>query len=270
MKTGIKIPYDMFLDEHSKATEMLLDGFGGREGYLSYLATELTAVEVGVVFHDTDGVVLKNAVAKCKEYGLLVSIHGGLNEVENAQLFFKPYLPLFQAGLQECYNITVHPFENPEETKKLLAEICQAIEKNGYPVCIMLENQRYTRESLKDTLCKNVAQIVREINSPYLYCCFDFGHQLYNQINYGDAFDPTEAEFLSLVKHTHIHSLYGEQTHFPLSCGKTMLEENIRLLKHYGYDGVYLLELAPARYLREFDIKASIEDSLRILKTALL
>lgn len=166
----------------------------------------------------------------------------------------------------EVYNITVHPFESFEETKKLLKDVCQTIDEKGYPARIMLENQRYTRESLKDTLSNSVAQIVSEIDSPYLYCCFDFGHQLYNQLKYGEDFDPTKASFLSQVKHTHIHSLYEDQTHFPLSCGKTLLEENIRNLKEYGYDGVYLLELGPKRYFRQFDLKASIVDSISVLK----
>lgn len=270
MKTGIKIPYDIFCEEKSETTKKLLECFNGCDGFFGYLEKNFDTVEIGVVFFGTDGSILKDGAFLCSKFGLNVTIHGSLNDIKNAEEFFTPYLPLFESDLQDYYNITVHPFENPDDTEKLLEDICRCAKNNDYPVRITLENQRFTNERLINTLCKNVAEIVNNINSKYLYCCFDFGHQLYNQIKYGEKFDAVESDFLSVVKHTHIHSLYNDKTHFPLSCGETLLEYNIKKLLCHNYDGVFLLELAPARYLDEFDIKTSIEDSIRILKTALL
>lgn len=270
MKTGIKIPYDIFCNEMSETSKKLLTSFCGIYKFLGYLGENCDAVEIGVVFHNTNGEILKTGVKLCNDFGLNVTIHGGFNDTKSAEEFFAPYIPLIKSGLQEFYNITVHPFENPEDTEKLLTEICKYIEEYKYPVRITLENQRYANENLKNTLCRNVAEIVKSINSKYLYCCFDFGHQLFNQIKYGENFDPVEGDFLSVVKHTHIHSLYEESTHFPLSCGETLLEYNIKKLLSYNYNGIFLLELAPARYMEKFDIKKSIEDSIYILKTTLL
>lgn len=268
MNFGIRVPFDIFFDKSDGTSQLLCESFGGSERLFSFLKEQIDTVEISVIRCKTDGDKLKQAVAICKSYGLNVTFHGSLNEVTSAEEFFAPYLPLFEAELQGIYNITVHPFSNPQETVKLLSEICVCIENQNYPVRITLENQRYADEKFRQTLCTNVSEMVSEINSRHLYICFDFGHQHSNKRKCGDDFDVPDEKFFSAVKHTHIHSWYNGVTHFPLNCGETDLEYNLGKLMEHNYDGVYLLELAPDRFSSQFDLKESIAASISILKTA--
>ena len=269
IKFGIKIPVDLFEYAAGSVCEKLCDSFGGRDGYFKYLKSEIDTVEISMVkYKITDPDTLLSAVTECKKYGFEVSLHGSGNGVSCGEEFYKPYLPLFEAGLQSSYNITLHPFECPQKTEELLRGICEEADKMDYPVRITLENQRFANENLINTRCRNVAEIVKNINHPRLYTCFDFGHQLSNEEKQGKEFDIPDHEFIETVRHTHIHAYYNGSTHFPLSCGKTMLERNITKLIECGYDDVFLLELVPERYYNTFDIKQAVIDSISVLKTA--
>ncbi len=268
MKFGIKLPYDIFCNEKSKASHLLCEAFGNADTLLDFLSKQIDVIELGVVEHTVNPLILKEAASICKRYGLSVTIHGSMSDINTADEFFAPYTMLFSSGMQALYNITVHPFSNPESTKALLSSICKYIDEMNYPVRITLENQRFTNENFRHTLCRDVADIVKSINHPKLYTCFDFGHQLSNVRKNGVAFDIADDAFFSVVRHTHIHSFFEGVTHFPLSCGETALEYNLTKLMQHKYDGALLLELAPARYCDRFDIKASILSSISILKSA--
>ena len=268
MKYGIKLPYDILTGEMSEISRAICDAFGGVDGLLAYFAANLDAVEIATVSLKTEGDALLAACRRCASYGLFVTVHGSLDGVTEADSFWKPYLPLLASGLQESYTVTVHPLSDPTESERILRAVCAKAETEGYPVTLMLENQRDKNAQYPHRLCRQVAERVRAINSSCLRMCFDFGHHLSNIRLNGMDFDPFDAEIFPLVGHTHIHAVSGSDTHFPLYGGETLLEENLTGLMRCGYDGVLTLELLPGRYMDRFDIRESIVSSVSILKTA--
>ena len=257
-RIGLSIPFGLFT-EAKKGAKEFIDAFGGEEAFLDFCADNVDSTELRMVACDADPRVVLNAVKVLKSKGLWVTIHGTLGED-----FFAPYRELFAAGLQESYNITVHPLATAEATEKMLREICGEIESCGYPVMIALENQRLKRDKFYGT-CADVEEIARKISSRHLELCFDFGHQLTNER--AETEPAPSGEFLTRVVHTHIHSL-AERTHYPLTVGDCTLDRNITELLSRGYEGVMNLELSPARYVGEYDVKSSIEGSVAILKAA--
>lgn len=257
-RIGLSIPFGLFTEEKKGAKEFI-DAFGGEEAFLDFCAASVDSTELRMVACDAAPRVVLNAVKTLKSKGLSVTIHGTLGED-----FFSPYRELFAAGLQESYNITVHPLATAEETEKMLRKICEEIEREGYPVRIALENQRLKKGKTYG-ICADVEEIARVINSKHLELCFDFGHQLTNEI--AETEPAPSGEFLTRVVHTHIHSI-ASRTHYPLTVGSCKLDRNITELLSRGYEGVMNLELSPERYATELDVRASIIGSLAILKAA--
>ncbi|MBQ8746906.1 MAG: MBL fold metallo-hydrolase [Clostridia bacterium] len=268
MKYGIKLPYDILAGEMSEISRAICDAFGGTDGLLAYYAANLDSVELATVSSQTDGDELLVACRRCAEYKLFLTVHGSMDGVTDAGAFWKPYLPLFASGLQESYTVTVHPLKDPTESERLLRAVCAKAEAEGYPVTLMLENQCDRKGRYPHWLCRSVADTVRQIGSPYLRMCFDFGHQLFNVQAKGADGDPFDGAVFPLIGHTHIHAVSSGATHFPLDGGEVLLEENLTGLMRCGYDGVLMLELLPGRYMDRFDIRESIVSSVSILKTA--
>ncbi len=269
MKTGIKVPFDIFSEKISENSKKLCDLFGGAEGYIAMLSKYVDNIEISAVKPDSDPKQVMYAMDIIRKHGLSMTIHGTLDNASDAETFFVPYLPILESHAQEMYNITVHPYDSPLETERILTDVCKYIDKNKYPVRITLENQRFSDECRIHSMCRDVAEVVRRINSEHLYNCYDFGHHLSNIRKFGDRFDVCTDRFLDTVKHTHIHSLFEGRTHFPLNCGEVLLEQNLTELIKRNYDGIWLLELMPERYDERFDPERVILDSVSVLKTAL-
>ena len=268
MRFGTKIPFDIFLDSPSLASQRLLAGFGSREALLDTCAELLDGVEIGILSPNTDGETLLSCLTECTQRGLAVSVHGTLSGAAAAEEFLKPYLPWLHAGISPLRHITVHPLPTKEETVRLLSEICERIECDGLPLRINVENQRDREAISPHESCLGVLDCICTVGSPFLGLCFDFGHRLSNLRKNGPDSDPVSEGFWRAVRHTHIHSYYNGRTHFPLSVGETELEENLFSLLAQGYQGLYLLELAPDRYPAEWDAKESLLSSISVLKAA--
>ena len=266
MKTGIKLFFDMFSENISEKSKMQCDAFGGRDEYFKYVAENCDSVEISPVRATDDPEYMLYAAKTVNGLGLHFTIHGVLG---HESVFFNPYKLLFKSKLQPLYNITVHPYEDMEETKRTLAAICDIARAENYPVRITLENQRYSSEGKLHNLCRDVAGCVAEIGSPYLYNCFDFGHQMSNALKQGEEFDEVTEQFLSQVRQTHIHSYDCNSTHFPLYCGSVRLEKNITGLMRCGYDGVLMIELDHGRYEGRHDLKKAVVGSIEALKNAM-
>lgn len=261
-KFGCSLNFSTFTNEPTEGAVQLYNKFGTKEKLLEFCSESLDTVELRTVRRGADPLDVLNAVMLLNSYGITVTIHGVIGYADE---FFAPYLLLLDEKLQSSYNITVHPAKTVEETERMLREICQRIEEKQYPVFITLENQRIKNGSTFG-VCEDVLRIVKNIASPHLGICFDFGHQVSNE--HLVCPDPVSDEFISLVRHTHIHSFYDGRTHFPLDCGETLLEGNVFALLKSGYDGVLSLELEHERYSDKFDIRASLESSVSVLKTA--
>lgn len=268
MRFGLTLRMDLFTDEPSRSSHLLLCEFGGREGLFSYLKEKVDTVEISTIGSKSDPEVFLNAVKCCKEYGLEVTVHGLLKEAEAAEDFFAPYLPLFEDSLQENYNITLHPLNEKEDTVRVLSELCNYADKMACPVTFTLENQRLTHECSVNGICQSVREIVEKVNHNRLNTCWDFGHYLSNKRKNGEKYDPFDEKFLQKVQHTHIHSMYEGTTHFPLFCGETELDKNLALLIENDFDGILSLELDFGRFADEFGLKESLCRSVEILKNS--
>ena len=261
-KIGCSLSFSTFTNEPTECSRQLCESFGGKEKLFEYCAENLDTVELRMVKHGFDQLEVLNAVKQLNAHGITVTIHGEIGEVEE---FFSPYLLLFDAALQDCYNITVHPAKNEADTVRMLKSICRRIDEKGYPVRITLENQRI-KHGNEFGICGDIVKIVDNVASAHLGICYDFGHQLSNARLHGK--DEVCRGFISGVRHTHIHSFYDGRTHFPLDCGEALLEKNLSALFESGFDRVLSLELEPERYSERFDIKTALENSVSVLKIA--
>lgn len=268
MRFGLTLRMDLFAKEPGEASRKLLEEFGGLEYLFSYLREHVDAVELTTIDSKNDPTAFKKAVRYCSEYGLEVTIHGLLKENEPAEDFFTPYLPVFEASLQENYNITLHPLKKKEDTIGALMELCEYADQKAYPVTFTLENQRLVDEDSVNGICKSVGEIVEQVNHHRLHTCWDFGHYLSNQRKNGEDADPFTESFYEKIRHTHIHSMYEGTTHFPLFCGETELDRNIALLIENDFDGILSLEVHFARFVGVFGLKESLCRSVEILKNA--
>lgn len=268
MRFGSSLPFDIFCDSASEASAELCSSFGGKENLFKYLGENIDTVEIRTVAPDSNPQNVLNAVRLCNNYGLCATIHGQLREQEKPEEFFAPYIPLFESELQEEYNITLHPLNYKEDTEKVLREICSYVDKNNYPIMLTLENQRIVSEYSINKICASVAEIVNNVNSERLKTCFDFGHQLSNEIKQGNESDIITDDFAQLIRHTHIHSVYNGRTHFPLDIGETALERNLSILIKNNYTGILSLELDFPRFYGNIDLKEALCNSVSVLKTA--
>ena len=268
MKIGCSLPYDIFSDDMKEISKKICDCFGGKEKLLETLAKELDTVELRAVRNGASEDDVYKAVSMCRKYGLGVTIHGDIRGAGSAEEFFAPYLKLFKSDFQEFYNITVHTLHYKEETAEFLEKACvYAIEKN-YPVRITLENERLKNEFSVNGICTAVDEIVKKVNSPILFTCFDFGHQLSNIRKFGEDEDVVPDDFLSMARHTHIHSLTDGTTHYPITVGETLLDKNLKDLINRGYGEVLNLELEAQRFDDKVDIKDAFLNSIATLKAA--
>jgi sugar phosphate isomerase/epimerase len=110
-----------------------------------------------------------------------------------------------------------------------------------------------------------VTSIVEAVAHPALGICWDFGHAFFNYRSGLISAEPPDT-FLQKVIHTHIHDLGPTgTTHFPLREGVVPLARNCELLRFAGYDGVYNLELEPARYPDDTELSTTLYDSVATL-----
>jgi len=268
MRIGCSLPFNLFSDEMNEISKKICESFGGKESLFTEISKVADSVELRAVVGTENPEEVFNAVKILKEHNLWVTIHGDVRKIKTAGEFFRPYIMIFESGFQPFYNITVHTLQTKEESVAILTEICNyAIEKN-YPVRITLENERLKNEFSINGICTAVEEIVKQVNSPILFTCFDFGHQLSNIRKFGEEEDVVPDDFLSMARHTHIHSLTDGTTHYPLSEGETLLDKNLKDLINRGYDEVLNLELEAQRFDDKFDIKDAFLDSIAILKAA--
>ena len=264
MRYGCTLPLDLFTPTPSESSAALIKGFGGTDALFAWLGDNLDAIELGTVRTTTDPELLLRAASVCHAHGLTVTIHGALADGDSPDAFFAPYLPLFAAGLQPAYNVTLHPLKEVSATRDMLRALLAA----DLPVTFTLENQRNRSAETAGWGCAPVAELVDEIGDRRLGTCLDFGHQLSNFHKFGPEQDPIPQSFYSLAGHTHIHSYYNGTTHFPLYLGETLLEEHITALRQAGYTGILNLELHAERYFKEFDARDALAHSVGVLKDA--
>lgn len=248
-------------------TNMLKDGL---TPFLTRLQTAgCTHIELRAIRRDTPKEIIIGAVRTAQEAGLLLTVHGALSD-EPAELFWSRLLPVLTAQKNLC--VTVHSASTREETLLLLRRMGEYALLHHPGVRLALENNRSKKgDNINLVECAGVASTVGAADLPNLGTCWDFGHFYWDHLTHPSLLPdalPPEA-FLQRAIHTHIHSVYANTTHFPLTMGDLPLKFFIRALQKAGFSGVYNLEPEPERWDESIDAADEIIRSVEILRNTL-
>jgi sugar phosphate isomerase/epimerase len=139
------------------------------------------------------------------------------------------------------------------------------------PVQFALEILRNRADSGKIHIGDSYQEIVNllsKFDNQNLGICWDFGHaNAMHQRGLQDQFPPPE--FLKKVIHCHVHDCRDEKTHLPLGMGAVPIEQNIRQLKQFHYDGILNLELLPHRIADPERFLDHVEKSVKIIRNSI-
>ena len=228
-----------------------------------------THIELRAVRFDTPEEIIRGAAAALKEAGLFLTVHSALRD-EPAEVFWGRLLPLLAA--QENLCVTVHSAATRKETLRLLRRMGKYARLHHPAARLALENNRSKKGDNIDLVeCGGVLETVQAVGLANIGTCWDFGHFCWDHLTHPSLLpdDLPPAAFIARAVHTHIHSVYEDTTHFPLTMGAIPLPEYLRALRCAGYTGVYNLEPEPERWADSTDAASEIILSLELLKTAL-
>jgi len=272
LKIGCSLPFKLFTGPaENEACLALLAGAGGSVSRLleGIRRAGAQSVELRSVGLDADPDEVLNAFEQCLAAGLAVTIHGHMPRAsQNSSAFFLPYHKLFEAG-QNPLIITLHALAEQAQTAEILDRLANIAKANGLPVLLALENSRQKSPGDAANSCENVCNILSLTADKAIGICWDFGHYYYNLTHFTpNAGVVPPDEFLSKVRHTHIHAVYDEKTHYPLDIGELPLQRYCGALNACGYTELLNLELEPARYYKEMDPYQHLITSLEMIKEA--
>ena len=272
MKIGCSLPFKLFTGPaENEACLALLAGAGGSVSRLleGIRRAGAQSVELRSVGLDADPDEVLNAFEQCLAAGLAVTIHGHMPRAsQNSSAFFLPYHKLFEAG-QNPLIITLHALAEQAQTAEILDRLANIAKANGLPVLLALENSRQKSPGDAAYSCESVCGILDLAADKDIGICWDFGHYYFNLTHFTpDAGSIPPERFLLKVRHTHIHAVSNEKTHFPLDIGELPLQRYCDALNACGYTGMLNLELEPARYYKELDPYQHLITSLEMLKEA--
>lgn len=178
---------------------------------------------------------------------------------------------------QQLAVVVVHPLNSKTQpraeiitnTLEYLKRLVQAQPK--IPARFALEILRNRAESEKvhsGDSYQELLDIVAHFEDSYLGICWDFGHaSAMYQRGLQEKFPPPE--FTTKVIHCHVHDCSKEKTHLPLGLGSVPIEQNIKLLQQYKYNGILNLELMPHKIDDPWNFLTHIESSVKQIQTLL-
>ncbi len=214
--------------------------------------------------------------------GFETTAHSYLPPDPKAGSFNKIYpgLELFVRSLKlsgKSTVLTVHSHGSDEQelsylfaaTAEALKLIDRSINDENLPLKIALEISRQKDKNDPGVSYGTLSCMLGATGSANIGLCWDFGHSYSNVLNgFLEKIPPDD--FLKRVIHTHIHDLSAQKkTHWPLGQGRIPLSEFVDALQGAGYSGVYNLELSLARFAGEHNPAGMIEESIKILESAL-
>ena len=229
-----------------------------------------THIELRAVRFDTPEEIIRGAAAALKEAGLFLTVHSALRD-EPAEAFWGRLLPLLAA--QENLCVTVHSAATREETLRLLRRMGEYARLHHPAARLALENNRSKKGDNIDLVeCGGVLETVQAVGLANIGTCWDFGHFCWDHLTHPSLLpdDLPPAAFIARAVHTHIHSVYEDTTHFPLTMGTLPLKAYLSALLNAGYRGVYNLEPEPERWNESIDAAEEIIRSVILLKNTLL
>lgn len=260
-----------------EAHKALLNAYGGITSLLADLKNRgIGSIEVRTLAPDSAPEEIALCLAPVVAAGMYFSIHTALSESVSAAHFFESFraaterMPQGQSSV--C--LVVHMLGNALAAKENRAATVIQLKKwakyalqENLPVRFALENSRKKGVEPIAGECASVLSAVEEIDLENVGICFDFGHFYYNSLNKKEEMRelPTDS-FAKRVIHTHIHGLYENNTHFPLTGENLPLEAYCYALHQNGYRGIYHLEPEFERSFGKFDLVKGINESVEHLK----
>ena len=203
------------------------------------------------------------------EKGFEITVHASALTVQSAVSdVFSPLQTLLSRLPQKKLVITLHPLVG--DNVVMLKSLADHAEKEGYPICFALENNRLLPDQTEGDSAKLVLSIVEEVDRPNVGICFDMGHYMYHLLqNHPEDTERLPGKrFRERVIHTHIHALNGKRTHFPLHLYELPLAQMLAWL-NYGYFGVYNVELDFGRINGILDAEEALYGSVDTLNAAM-
>jgi L-ribulose-5-phosphate 3-epimerase len=140
--------------------------------------------------------------------------------------------------------IRIFSFWRESDPKKHLPEIVSHLkkaaalaEKEG--VLLLQENEN----ACNGGYAEEVAEIVRQVNSPAMRVLWDPGNENYGGRNcYPEGYEKVKGLFAHVHLKDSVVGPDGKTTCVPIGSGKTPLRDQIRALEKDGYQGIYTLE----------------------------
>lgn len=269
MKIGVSLaPAFLCGVPGSAHQKRMLESSGGADGFLQRLRdagadwVELRAVRPGTEKEEVSG-----AAHAARKAGVSMTVHGTLTD-EPAEVFWERMKPVL--AVQPALTVTVHSAKSREETVLLLGRLAGYALRHHPQARLMLENNRSKAGDNMDLVeCAGVLKTLELLNRENVGACWDFGHFYWDCLAHPELLPdrlPPEG-FIARTGHTHIHSVLGNTTHFPLTAGELPLREYAAALMRAGYQGVFNLEPEPERWAETTDAAEEIVRSVGLLRS---
>ena len=267
MQIGFSLPTGYLAGLIGDDVEMWVEMFGPRESGLEALkGLGVTSIELNDVREHTPLKEIKQAIEFVSQMELQLSVHLWLPLLDDGGLpeaFMEASRAIGETETGVAVQAIIHGhrgsmFPKTEDTWARtvhdLRIMCHLLEQGESPMVPTLELCRQKADGPVGVTFQEILALVREVESPGLGICWDLGHGLSNVLVHGHEEFPPEG-FLAGLTHTHIHGvLPNGRTHGPIGRDDGMVEHNARthrlleVLRDSGYQGIYNLELYPARW----------------------
>ncbi len=275
-RIGISLPPRVLTCEDTQSVGRINADFGSIGAFLGALkAAGVGSIELRAVKPDFSPEYVGALARAVQGARLGLTVHAVMSGDGKKEAVLTPLARILGECGDDILTVTVHALTDDcgnlsnaaERTVRSLYGICDFCEKEGFPVEICLELNRKKSEEDPSVTCESVVDMVRRVGNERLGICWDFGHYWYNRVLSGDLDTIPPEEFLRLVRHTHIHGVHKNVTHYPLiQEDMPKLGAYINALNKAGYRGIYNIELT-LRYLIEgnYSLKEAYLGSVGVL-----
>lgn len=279
-RIGISLPPRVLTGEDTQSVGRISANFGSVGAFLGALkGAGVGSVELRAVKPDFSPEYVRDLAHTVQDARLGLTVHGVMSGDGKKEAVLSPLAQILGECGDDILTVTVHALTDEfgnlsdaaERTVRSLYGICDFCEKEGLQVEICLELNRKKSEEDPSVTCESVVDMVKRVGSKRLGICWDFGHYWYNRVLSGDLDTMPPGEFLRLVRHTHIHGVHKNVTHYPLIReDMPRLGAYLNALNKAGYRGIYNIELT-LRYLIEgnYDLKEAYLGSVGVLTEGL-
>lgn len=255
---GVSLPFNWLITGVGDIGERF--SFLEKLRYLGVDSIELRTVEP---FYDPSDVL--KAANFLWDFGFTLTVHSRvLSENSAVNDVFSPLSGVLKHLRQKKLTVVIHPIVG--DNVKVLQSLSDHIYFLGKDVYIALENNRLLPDKTEGDSAALVLDAVNNADRKNIGICFDMGHYRYYRLkNFPDSpFELPTKEFLRKVIHTHIHSLDGLKTHYPVTGDEQYLIDSMNAVS-FEYFGVYNIELDIGRIRSKYNVGDAIVSSVKNL-----